>query len=363
MNSAWNKNVPALALAFSVVLAGCDAPAPNQGAHMPPSNGEPAATATARPAAPGADAGATAHAPAPPSVSSADGDPATPRQSPRPAQERPEGGEDPTAPAAAPRVMATVNGTPVTAAELRQALIDNLGERTTDRLDEKARRKALDALVVRRAMAQQAYERMDAQQREVLDARVRAYRELLLARHFLKAQVEPEVITAEAVAVYHHQHPEQFGGRTFWRYEVVKAEGKPQPTVRERIMAEFERLLGEEDWRKAAEGMRERGLAVKHLRSAMTKGLEQGSVAARVESAASAGEPVLWLDAGVPTVLRVVSERRVPPRPLSQVAGQVRQMLAPAYLGEAMKAVLRDVRRKARVERPPQRERLAEAGP
>jgi hypothetical protein len=245
--------------------------------------------------------------------------------------------------AAAPqaRVVAFVNDSPITDADL-----ENLGRRLGMNAaqasgNSDAEAKLLESLVGSRAMAIQAEATLSAQERRELDLKVSAYREELLVQRYLQDNAVAEPVSADLVESYYQTHPEEFGGGAEKSFELLRAPKELSGKERNDIIRKLAAAGEQQDWGVWAQ---ELGDAVTYKKGSSRVDVLEGPLKALVRSTGVGEVSPIHTGQGV-LVVRVLEERQLPPRPLSEVRSTIRKKLAPLKLKEAIKKVSEDARK------------------
>lgn len=249
-------------------------------------------------------------------------------QSPAPAK--------PEAAASAPaaNVLATVGGSPVTEPELELAIHDNLGPEAALLLDAAGRRKVLESLVVSRAMAQQAEQALDDEARAELARRVAAYREQLLVKDYLRAQITPEPVTGEMVETYYREHPERFGAVRRWDFELLESQSGLDDKARDAALATVNGAADQGDWAALAKAS---GGRLTYRRASAAQGTLEPALDGLLMATAEGKVSDVRLSAGVVRRVRVLKLEQTAPKPLAEVSNEIRQALLPIQLKKAVK--------------------------
>ncbi len=359
MSDTWQARLRGGTLALMLALAGCDGDAPGKTTRAPTGDAQAVVIEEPVPPATGTLGAADLQAPPTETVATAtttggraDGSvPDHPDDECGTAVEPPPA-EPATTTTTDEQVMAKVNGSPVTQAQWNRALDGQLAGRDVRRLEDGTRRGMLEALVARRAMAALAYEQLSAEQRQALQAQVAEHRELLLASRYMRTQVKPRAVTPEMVTAYYEAHPDKHGAATVREYERVSPSGETDESTRARLLAAYRRIEDQTDWQGAVQRLQALGLPVKYQRARAKQGLLDEATESRLAWAARNGRPAIHVQGGVPSLLRVAKEERIPPRPRSEVGARIRMTLMPVQLKEAIRAASARALAQVRVEYP-----------
>lgn len=246
--------------------------------------------------------------------------------------------------------LVTVDGSPITRAQLELTVERTLGESAPLFANDEVERKILDSLVASRAMALLAERELDAGERAQLDLKAQAYREELLVRHYLEQHATPEPVTSEQVADYYQRHPEEFGGGVEKSFEIIASDQALEEPQRAELIA---LLSGAEakgrDWQKQVAAWRAAGKPLEYRSNRIKPELLEQPLRGLVEST-EAGSVAPLYAAGQLLLVRVTDEERLPARPLSDVSGEIREKLAPQSLKQAVKSLSEEATRQVKVQ-------------
>lgn len=235
--------------------------------------------------------------------------------------------------------LVTVEGTPITRAQLEQTIERTLGDSAPLVANDEVERKILESLVSSRAMALLAERELGASEREQLELKTQAYREELLVRHYLQAHATPEPVTTEAVAQYYERHPEEFGGGIEKSFEIIASSGELDERQRTELIG---LLSGAEvkgqDWAALVAGWRAAGRPLEYRQNRLKIELLDQPLRSLVEPTVVGSIAPLYAD-GQLLLVRVTGEERLPGKPLAEVSGLIRERLAPQALKAAVKAL------------------------
>lgn len=246
--------------------------------------------------------------------------------------------------------LVTVDGSPITRAQLELTVERTLGESAPLFVNDEVERKILDSLVASRAMALLAERELDAGERAQLDLKAQAYREELLVRHYLEQHATPEPVTSEQVADYYQRHPEEFGGGVEKSFEIIASDQALEEPQRAELIA---LLSGAEakgrDWQKQVAAWRAAGKPLEYRSNRIKPELLEQPLRGLVESTEVGSIAPLYAD-GQLLLVRVTDEERLPARPLSDVSGEIREKLAPQSLKQAVKSLSEEATRQVKVQ-------------
>lgn len=246
-------------------------------------------------------------------------------------------------------VLAEVDGSPITRYELEVAIRETLGKQAHHNLSPARRRALLESLVQSRAIAAAQDGSISAEDRALLDKKVAIYREKELVRGYLKAHTEVTPVNQAMVKDYYDKHLEQFGQRVHRRYEMIGSERSLAPAERDALLSALKDAAAQRDWASWAKGLKDAGRPVFHRTGQMREQvLHERLRAVMKELPLEATSPAVMVDGRV-YVLRVLSEDRKEPRPLGEVAPEIRRLLAPGQMKISVKEAAAHVLKSAKV--------------
>ena len=244
-------------------------------------------------------------------------------------------------------IVARVGGDPISAYDLQLAVLDNLGEEAAFVMDDRARDRMLESLIAARAMAQRAKQAMTPEELAILEKRVAAYRDQLLVKNYLKANIDATPVSSEMVEQYYQKHPEKFGAVRSIEYELLRGPNNLDGKAREQAMVVLQAAAEDSRWQARAEQARKSGLVFEFAKQKAAVTVLPASLSSLItQTPAGKVSDIFWIE-NRPLRVRVISESWSAPKPLADVSADIRKMLAPLQLKEAVKAaseaVLKDV--------------------
>ena len=248
------------------------------------------------------------------------------------------------------KILATVNGSAISAYDLDQAVRTSLGPAAAGMLDDKGRKSVLESLVAARAIAQAQEKVLGARERAGLDKQVAAYREQLLVKMYLARNTTGEPVSQKMVEDYYRQHPEQFGARTVKQYEVIGNQAAVSDTRRDELLAALKNADQHKDWAAWSTKLRQKGLEVVYKSGNADPAVLGPELRGQLE-ALKAGQPAsLRFADGTVSLARVTGEKKIAPRPLEQVSARIRKTLLPVQLKKSVRQASDQVLAAAKVE-------------
>jgi len=234
-------------------------------------------------------------------------------------------------------VLARVAGDPITRYELEQTIRSTLGPTAADRLDDAGRQKVLESLVASRAIARVREAEMTAEEIAAVDKKTQSYREQLLVKQYLATHVSPQPVTGEMVRDYYKAHPEQFGSRHFRKYEMITGQPKLKSAERDNLIALLGQAGANTDWQNWVTELKEKGYPVLFRQGLVTDKVLHPRLEKLMKDLKTGESSNLVFIKGTPYVVRIVEDKKLPPKPLEQVSDQIRKALVPVQLKKSVK--------------------------
>ncbi|MCJ8272555.1 MAG: peptidyl-prolyl cis-trans isomerase [Psychrosphaera sp.] len=234
-------------------------------------------------------------------------------------------------------VLATVQGEPITQDDLSGAILRTLGEYAALQLDQSGRKKVLESLVMAKAMAISQTATLDSEQQLELDRTVKAFREELLVKQYLKTNITPVPVSQAMVKTYYEKYPERFGGKTIRHYEIVKGLVKRQSQVQNALVEQLGQFGASDNWQQKVARLKQSGLQVQFAKGAADGSLLNPKFANAVAQLGTNNVSPLYFFDGYPTVIKVIKISKVRPKPLNEVSADIRKSLLPVQLKQAVK--------------------------
>jgi hypothetical protein len=184
-----------------------------------------------------------------------------------------------------------------------------------------------------------------------VDKQVAAYREQLLVKRYLAKHSPPEVVSDAMVEEYYKAHPDRFGGKAVRTYEMIGAERALTPQERDSLLAKLKDPDKQKDWKTWSQSLKSGGAPILYRDGDVAEAekvvhprLVELMTSLKPDTASS----VVFVQ-GRAYVVRVTGEQQRAPRPLDEVREEIRTMLAPVQVKEAVKKAASDVLKKTRV--------------
>ena len=245
-------------------------------------------------------------------------------------------------------VIARVDDSNVTEEQLELAISRTLGETAAFISDPNINRKILDSLVASRAMALEQEKSMSDEMLAELELKVQAYREELLVKAYIQQQAQPEPVTPAMVSAYYKDHPEEFGGQKLKTFEVISTYKQPKEEQQRAVAKAFREIDQKVDWQQSSRQMKSEAFPVRYQKLTMQVDLLEQPMRSLVESTAPGQVSPLNINGQLMRV-KVISQQQLPPKPLQEVAAEIRQKLAPIRFRKKVRELSRQALEKVSV--------------
>jgi EpsD family peptidyl-prolyl cis-trans isomerase len=244
-------------------------------------------------------------------------------------------------------VLVLVDGSPITEQQLSQAM-DRFFSNQQD-LDNRdhIERQVLRSLIDSRAIASLADKEIDQWDRQRLEAKVAAYREELLVKTYLQEHATPQPVTSEMVEKYYSQHPQEFGGGTTNRFEMIQTTRELKEAERRDLIELLHGLSSRQDWQSWVEKHKDLPVGWRSL-TAKSELLKQ-PLKSLVNSTKAGATSDLHIGDQL-TIVRVNAKDKLPAKPLLQVSSEIRRKLAPVKIKDAIKEIKKYAQQQVKVE-------------
>ena len=247
-------------------------------------------------------------------------------------------------------VLVTVNGSPISRFDLDLSVETLMGQKGAEKLDETGRKKMLESLVMSRAIAQVQEKTTPREDLAAIDRRAAAYREKLLVRRYLAKHAPPEPVSREMIRDYYEKHPEEFGAQEQRIYEIISSRRPLKTEERDALLRELQKPGARKDWKSWVADLGGQGYPLQYRRGGTAERILHPKLQKVMQSLNKReSSPLIFIKERC-YLVRVIEEKKRPARPLQEVSGQIRKILAPAQLKKAVEQASREVLQKAEVE-------------
>jgi hypothetical protein len=229
--------------------------------------------------------------------------------------------------------LATVNGEPITQADVDFMISRTFSSAEQLFSDEKMHAKVLDSLIASKAMRQSMLASLSAEQLAEIEMKANAYKEELFVKQYLTQNAIPEPVSTQMVSDYYTRYPEEFGGGESRLFEMITTNSKPDETKRNDIVSKANALKSNSEWSNFAQNN-----ALSYRQANMQPGLLEPALERAVKSLKVGESSDLIFVKEIPYMVRVLNIEPLPAKPLSEVGVQIRKKLAALQLKKSVKA-------------------------
>jgi hypothetical protein len=248
------------------------------------------------------------------------------------------------------KVLARVNDGVITAYDLQASLERSFGPERAASADAKLRREVLESMVLSRALALARDAELDAGARAALERKLAAYREELLVKQYLAEHQPPVPVSDDQAERFYREHPERFGAGQAKRYELIGSERELATSERDALLRALEGGSSQADWTAWVKGLRAKGLPLVFASGRGEEGALHGKLRSVIASLAPGQvSPVTFVEGRI-YLLRVTGSEPIAPTPFAQVRPQIKEMLGPLQVKDALQRAGAKVLPHARVQ-------------
>jgi hypothetical protein len=234
--------------------------------------------------------------------------------------------------------LVLVNGIPIYQSDVEEMIERTFSQSDQLLLNDDIQSKVLESLITSKAIMQKAKKELSEQEVVAIQKRVQSFEEELYVKSYLQEHAVPQPVTNEMVEKYYAEHPERFGGSKLKTYEMLRANQKLSEAQRDKLLSEVEKIKQTKEWSSIQDQWKQT-LSLSYLRGEVRAGLFGRTIDQQMASLKE-GEVsnVIFVDE-VPYLIRIVKEKMLPPKPLSEVSSEIRKTLVPLQLRKAVKDV------------------------
>jgi len=246
--------------------------------------------------------------------------------------------------------LVKVDGGIITFEDLDAAIYRTVGELASFQLDDNGRKKVLESVILSRIMAKKQMVSMSSDEQAEIQRQVKAYEEELLTKRYLKENIIPVPVTNQMVKDYYQKHPEKFGGKHIKTYEIIKGNSKLEGQVRDKLLSEIKRISQLKKWHSEVINLKKENFPIEYSKGASDGSSLNKKLASIIQTLDVNEVSTLYYIDGFPMILRVIDDREIKPKPLTQVRAQIRKSLAPLQLKKAVKKIAKQLLSEAKIE-------------
>ena len=228
-----------------------------------------------------------------------------------------------------------------------RSMYKNLGEFNVAQLDAEGKKKYLESMAVSSAMAQLAEKELNDYELTEISHDVDAYREQLLVKRYLANNITPEPVTSKMVKDYYNEHPEKFGSKKVLDINLISVSDIPDATRADviKLLSDKNLLSDLGELKRQIKGLelelleqRQRLSEESQNHYSTAKGLQVGE-----------SSKIFFVKGGAQVVI-LDKQLVTPAKPLSEVSGEIRKMLAPIQLKKAIKKASDEAKKVIKIE-------------
>ncbi|PMG39255.1 peptidylprolyl isomerase [Shewanella sp. 10N.286.52.B9] len=232
--------------------------------------------------------------------------------------------------------VASIDSIPIYKDELALVIKQTVGDFGAIQLGTSGREKVLESLIIRKLMSDKQFQQMDSEERQLLELEMKAFREELLTKRYIKQQVQAEPVTPEMILDYYNNNPKLFGAKQIRRFEMVRADVSHSPKLQQELSILIQGLTPHSNWKLTIDEARQNGQPVFLVSgNSAEKGLidDYQQVIQKLEQ----GEisPLHSIN-GILVRFRITELVNIAAKPIAEVTPSIRKSLAPIQLKKSI---------------------------
>jgi len=205
-------------------------------------------------------------------------------------------------------------------------------------------------MIKSRAIAHAFEKIMTPEDIAVVDKKVKKYREQLLVKMYLVRKTNPEPVTLKMVKDYYDAHPEKFGGKTIRIYEMIGSQNKLTSSERDSFISVLKDADKHHHWKEWVQNLQEKKYSV-FYRSGESLDILHHKLQNIIKAMKKDNPSQMVFVQDKLFLVRIVSEKKISPRPLEEVSVEIRKSLLPIQLKKAVKEASRQAMDKTSIVR------------
>lgn len=246
-------------------------------------------------------------------------------------------------------ILAKVNGEPITEFQLDSAITRTLGDSAALYADQKLYQKMLQSLIVSRSMSLLAEKQLEQEAITLLNEKVRSYREELLVKQYLQANIKVEPVTAEQIKTYYDNNLDEFGADLLKEFEIILSVGKLQAKDKVNLLKKFESAKEQADWKKWTALLFKQSYSVTYKKAESKLSLLSLPIKKMVATTGVGQVSEVYFGERL-IIVKVINETKLPAKLLSEVSREIRKKLAPVNMKKAVKEISQLAKKQVKVE-------------
>ncbi len=246
-------------------------------------------------------------------------------------------------------ILARVNKTPITEFDVDHAIKERLGPGTLRIIDDVARRKVLESLVLTRALALSMQAELKTGQQLEIDAAVDAYRELLLAKQYINLKAAPAAITEAKLKDYYQKHPDLYGRESTKYFELLKGKRTDDTRLMQRMLTALKdsKEKPTEEWQRFNHM---EGADITYFAGKLKEGLFSPRLQVVLDGLEEGASSDLIFVKRIPYVARISRVETAPAKPFAEVRDQIMERARLLEIKKAASEIKKTVLEKAEIE-------------
>lgn len=253
-------------------------------------------------------------------------------------------------PAEKNKILAVVNGSSITQTDLDESLERLLGSQSEIIDTSDVEKKALESLVMMRAISLQQEQTLNKQELALLASRVGHYKEEILVESYLRNNTDPFIPSESDVNDYYKSHLQYFTGEPLYTYEILQANKILESELLPQVMTALSSAQEQSDWRQYSQQLKNKSLPIVYVQGRTDGPLVDKRLLKTIHSlSAEEVSDVIYLDKK-PYIVRLLRYQSGKIKLFNSVRIQIRKTLATKHMKAAIKQEAEKVLSTARVE-------------
>lgn len=232
-------------------------------------------------------------------------------------------------------VLAKVGKSAVHQSEF-DAMMERLTPEARKRDSTKLNDTILQGLVRTRALAIVTEQQLSAEERRKIDAKVKLYKDELLAQSYMQKNVTPQPVTRDMVEKYYNDHKDEYTTPGKVQFEYLETTSKPLDDAGlDKVMKAFSTAKNVNNWKAYADKLKKQKLPVAYKSANMVPTSVIKVLQTQVNKL-KAGETGDIVFGDYVYVVKVIKKDPDVVKPLNQVSVEIRKKLAPQKLKQVL---------------------------
>ncbi|WP_415894908.1 peptidyl-prolyl cis-trans isomerase [Neptuniibacter sp. PT34_22] len=245
-----------------------------------------------------------------------------------------------------PDALVSVNGESITQQDLEFTIRRTFSQAELLYANEEVNQKVLQSLIAGEAMKQKIKQELSEDTLGEIAQKVKAYEQELFIKEYLSHYAQPQPVSVSMVQDYYTKNPDQFGGTTIKQLEILRSSKPLDDELKQSVLQNQPQIETSDDWAQLVQNLPgdlvlQKTSSAGQLDTRLTQAintLNKGQVTSAI-----------FIEGNI-YFAKVVGETTLPPKPLSEVSGQIRKMLSPQQVRKAVKRASDEVVAEAKIE-------------